>query len=188
MLRGAAEQCPDSDLREAIVEQSERIDQIVRYQRQRAAVAGISSVTRSVDVVPVLERLCAGLDKVHRDRGIAAKRVLPSQLMLRADQGDLFELFGNLLENAYKHARARVRISAAQQTGGIEVVIDDDGPGIATQDVDRVLRRGERADQHHPGEGIGLAVASGIVTQYQGTLSIGTADTGGASIRITLPG
>lgn len=187
ILRGSAEQCPDRDLRQAIVEQSERIDQIVSYQRQRAAVAGISSVTRSVDIVPILQRLSAGLDKVHHDRKIEVERVLPPQLRLRADQADLFELFGNLLENAYKHASQRVRISARQQAGWIEVTVEDDGPGIAASEIDRLLRRGERADQHHPGEGIGLAVVDGIVSQYEGTLRIDRADIGGASLHVTLP-
>ena len=188
ILRGTAEQTVDNDLRRAIVEQSERIDQIVSYQRQRAAVAGVSSVTRSVDLAPVLRRLSAGLDKVHRDRGIHCDVSVRDPLTLRADEGDLFELFGNLLENAYKHAVKRVAIVGRHERDRIEIRIEDDGPGIAPDEVARLLRRGERADLRHPGEGIGLAVVDEIVRQYAGTLHIERAGLGGASVRVQLPG
>jgi two-component system sensor histidine kinase PhoQ len=112
---------------------------------------------------------------------------LADDLQLRADQGDLFELFGNLLENAYKHCTAEVRVSAQRAPGRLEILIEDDGPGIAQQDVQRILQRGQRADQRHPGEGIGLAVVSEIVRQYGGDLAIARSALGGAAIRVGLP-
>ncbi|MBT8052006.1 MAG: histidine kinase, partial [Gammaproteobacteria bacterium] len=54
-------------------------------------------------------------------------------------------------------------------------------------DAERLLHRGERADRRNPGEGIGLAVASEIVTQYSGSLDIGSSELGGAAIRVKLP-
>ena len=187
VLRGAAEQDGDPALIEQINEQTLRIDQMVSYQRQRAAVAGISSVTRPIPLAPVIHRLCASLDKVHRDRGLGCTQQLTDDITLRADEGDLFELFGNLLENAYKQCRTRVQVSARIQGDRLQVLIEDDGSGIAATEVDRLLQRGERADQRHPGEGIGLAVVSEIVRQYGGTLDIGKSDLGGAALRVTLP-
>ena len=119
------------------------------------------------------ERLCASLDKVHRDRGIRCDLDLAADVALRADEGDLFELFGNLLENAYRHCRSRVRVSARMLDDQLQVDVEDDGDGIAAEDVTRLLQRGERADQRHPGEGIGLAVVSEIITQYGGTFNVG---------------
>ncbi|MBT8428679.1 MAG: histidine kinase, partial [Gammaproteobacteria bacterium] len=98
VLRGTAEQCGDAMLREQISEQTLRIDQMVSYQRQRAAVAGTSGVTRPILLAPVLQRLCASLGKVHRDRGLRCIQQIPGGIALRADEGDMFELFGNLLE------------------------------------------------------------------------------------------
>lgn len=187
VLRGAAEQGGDPALIEQINEQTLRIDQMVSYQRQRAAVAGISSVTRPIPLAPVIQRLCASLDKVHRDRGLGCTQQLTEDITLRADEGDLFELFGNLLENAYKHCRTRVQVSARIQGDRLQVLVEDDGSGIAATEVERLLQRGERADQRHPGEGIGLAVVSEIVRQYDGTLGIGKSDLGGAAVRVTLP-
>ncbi|MGB5568814.1 MAG: ATP-binding protein [Sedimenticolaceae bacterium] len=187
VLRGAAEQHADRDFREQITEQTRRIDEIVSYQRQRAAVAGTSSVTRPIPVTPILRRLCASLDKVHHGRSLSCKLRLPGQAQLRADEGDLFELFGNLLENAYRHAKAQVRVSVLEPGRQMQFDIEDDGEGIDDQDVERLLQRGERADQRHQGEGIGLAVASEIVSQYGGELRILRSDLGGARISVLLP-
>lgn len=187
VLRSAAEQQCDPAQRALLVEQTERIDQIVSYQRQRAAVAGVSAAAPQVALAPVLRRLCAGLDKVHAARGLRCTIDIDDTLSLRADTGDLFELFGNLLENAYKHARSEVRIVAtAPDKTRREVCIDDDGGGIAAHEVERLLRRGERADQRHPGEGIGLAVVAEIIAQYGGRLAIEASPLGGARVRATL--
>lgn len=187
VLRGSAAQAGDPGLRGLIDEQTRRIDEIVTYQRQRAAVAGGSAVTRPVALAPVLRRLAASLDKVHRERAPACEILVDEGLRLRFDEGDLFELFGNLLENAYKHCQRRVRVAAAEQQGGIEISIEDDGQGIPLDDAERLLRRGERADQRHPGEGIGLAVVSEIVRQYGGRLAVERSNLGGARLRIEIP-
>jgi len=187
VLRGSAEQVADPALRGLIAEQTRRIDDIVSYQRQRAAVAGGSGVTRPVALAPVVRRLCASLDKVHRDHGPACRIAIDDTLRLRFDEGDLFELLGNLLENAYKHCSRQVRVTAAAAHDQLQIDIDDDGDGIDPSNAERLLRRGERADQRHPGEGIGLAVVSEIVAQYGGSLAIQSSDLGGARLRVRLP-
>ncbi len=187
VLRGAGEQTNDPALRELLDEQTERIDEIVSYQRQRAAVAGTGGVPRPIAIGPLVRRLCDSLDKVHRGRDLHCRSEIDDRVRVRADQGDLFELFGNLLENAYKHCVQQITISATREHDKLRVMIDDDGPGIPSSDVERILQRGERADQRHPGEGIGLAVAGEIVRQYQGVLTIGRSSLGGACIEVTLP-
>ena len=187
VLRGAAENDPDPERRGLLVEQTERIDQIVRYQRQRAAVAGSNGVVPTIGLAPIVQRLISGLDKVHGARGVRCELDIDADLQLRADQGDLFELFGNLLENAYKHARARIVVKVRKTAEHLQIRIEDDGPGIPVDDATRLLKRGQRADQRHAGEGIGLAVVNEIVSQYDGELSIGRATLGGAMIEVALP-
>jgi len=187
VLRGAAEQLDESGLRTQIGDQVQRIDQMVSYQRQRAAVAGTSGVSHPVVLAPILRRLCSSLDKVHHDRDLQCTLQVPERLTLRADEGDLFELFGNLLENAYKHCRHQVHVTMQSQARLLQASIEDDGDGIASEDRQRLLRRGERADQRHPGEGIGLAVASEIIELYGGTLHIDNSALGGAALKLMLP-
>ncbi len=187
VLRGAAEADSDPERRRLLVEQTERIDQIVSYQRQRAAVAGTSGVTPSVELTPIVRRLVDGLDKVHTGRGLRCELDIDADPRLRADRGDLFELFGNLLENAYKHARSQITVTLRHLDGQLRIQVDDDGPGIPAEHAARLLQRGQRADQRHAGEGIGLAVVNEIVTQYAGQLHIGRSTLGGASIVVHLP-
>lgn len=187
VLRGVAERLQDTDSRRLVDEQTRRIDQLLNYQRQRAAVAGRSGVTRPISPLPVLQRLCESLHKVHRERDIDCVLSVDSSDHLRADEGDLFELFGNLLENAFKHCVRDIRVTIRQRATDSHICIEDDGPGIDAADAERLLQRGERADQRHPGEGIGLAVVDEIVRQYGGTLEIGRSALGGAALRIRLP-
>jgi len=187
VLRAAAEQSDPARIADAVNEQTQRIDQIVSYQRQRAAVAGTSGVSRPMPLYPVVHRLCASLAKVHRGRAIRFDIDMPQDIRVRADQGDLFELFGNLLENAFRHADARVLVSAGRHGDRLVVEVDDDGAGIDPRDAPRLLRRGERADQRHAGDGIGLAVVTEITGQYGSDLEILRAEIGGARLRFSLP-
>lgn len=187
VLRGAAGSHTDADQAELIAQQTGRIDEIVRYQRQRAAVAGNTTVNRAIALQPIVARLGASLEKVSVERGIRLVLDLPDGLRLRADEGDLYELFGNLLENAFRHAVSTVIVAARSDSTDMTIDIDDDGQGIAEADSQRLLQRGERADQRHPGEGIGLAVVSEIVNQYQGRIEILRSATGGARFRIRFP-
>jgi len=187
VLRGTAGTHTDAEQANLIAQQTNRIDDIVRYQRQRASVAGNATVNRPVHLRPIVERLGASLEKVSIDRGIRLVMNLPDDLQLRADEGDLYELFGNLLENAFRHANSQVVVCAGADGSGITLDVDDDGAGIAEADSQRLLQRGERADQRHPGEGIGLAVVSEIVEQYRGIVRILASPEGGARFRIHFP-
>jgi two-component system sensor histidine kinase PhoQ len=109
------------------------------------------------------------------------------------DEGDLMELLGNLLDNAYKWCGGNVRVTAQpvsqalHHRTGLVLEIEDDGPGVPTDKLRAVLARGVRADESVPGQGIGLAVAQDIVRAYQGTLDIGVSPLGGARLSIAFP-
>jgi two-component system sensor histidine kinase PhoQ len=94
------------------------------------------------------------------------------------------ELLGNLLDNAYKWCRGRVRVSAARRKGRLEIAVEDDGPGISVEEAGRLMERGMRADETAPGHGIGLAVARQIVLAYGGTIEIRRSPLGGAEVRL----
>ncbi|WJW75404.1 ATP-binding protein [Thiohalobacter sp. IOR34] len=186
VLRGAAREHAGSPLAAVVEEQSARMGQIVDYQLQRAATAGQGALRPPLRLRPVLERLCASLDKVHADRGLRCELEVAAELQCALDEGDLFELAGNLLENAYKWARGRIRLQAGLEDGRLRLVVEDDGPGIPETEVEAVLARGRRADQSVPGHGIGLAVVKDIVEAYQGRLEIGRSELGGARLELEL--
>jgi two-component system, OmpR family, sensor histidine kinase PhoQ len=69
----------------------------------------------------------------------------------------------------------------------LHIDIEDDGPGVPTDQTERILERGQRLDTSIPGQGIGLAVAAEIVRSYDGNIRIYRSDLGGARFNIALP-
>ena len=99
----------------------------------------------------------------------------------------MLELLGNLLDNACKWARRRIdiRVSLGRD---LDLTVADDGPGIAEEDRDALLRRGGRLDEQEPGHGLGLAIVRDLVEAYHGTLGLNQSDhLGGLSVNVRLP-
>ncbi|MGS2723379.1 ATP-binding protein [Porticoccus sp. GXU_MW_L64] len=168
------------------MEQLERMDQIVRHQLQRATV-GSSASNHRCQVAPVVQRLLAALKKIHQPAGVRFTTELDPNCLFRGDEADLMELLGNLLENACKYGAGEVWVGAAIINHRLQLTVDDNGPGIAPEKRESILRRGVRADTTTPGQGIGLAVVQEIVTAYQGTLYIEDSPLGGARFRVVMP-
>ncbi len=174
-------------VRAAVGEQVERMDHIVQHQLQRGATAGRSSVTRAVVLRPLVERLGRTLAKVYAEKSVTLDIEMAADARIRADEGDLTEMIGNLLDNAFKWCRARVRLSVSLQSDTCELFVEDDGPGIAEAVGEQLLERGARADESVPGHGIGLAMVRDIVAAYGGTVEISASALGGAGLRVRLP-
>lgn len=93
----------------------------------------------------------------------------------------------NLVVNAARHAAARVDVTVDDG----RVVVDDDGPGIAPQDRERVFERFVRLDDARErdagGTGLGLAIAREVARELGGDVVLGTAPAGGLRAVVTLP-
>ncbi len=172
---------------DAVQEQIARMDHIVSYQLQRAATAGQLHLTAPVPLRGVIDRLIESLNKVHRDKQVQVVADIEAESCFHGDEGDLMELLGNTLDNAYKWCRHRVRISAGSDAGHLILRIEDDGPGIGASDADLILQRGVRSDERVPGHGIGLATVRDILQAYGGDIVIERSPLGGADIRLRLP-
>jgi two-component system sensor histidine kinase PhoQ len=187
VLRGALADSKTSAVDTDVVqEQVARMNHIVSYQLQRAATAGRVRLTAPVPLRAVIDRLIESLNKVHRDKQVQTIADIEEESCFHGDEGDLMELLGNTLDNAYKWCRHRVRISAGDDTGDLILRIEDDGPGISSSEADLILRRGVRIDECVPGHGIGLAAVRDILEAYDGDLVIERSRLGGAEIRLRL--
>jgi two-component system sensor histidine kinase PhoQ len=177
------------DMRALMEEQLGRMDNIVAHQLQRArtGTAPASILAPPVPIRRVAERLLASLAKVYRDKGVEVTLSVPQELQINGVEGDLMEMLGNLLDNAFKWCRKEVRIGAYMSKGLLIIAIEDDGPGIAPQDAEPLLARGVRADEAVPGHGIGLAMAREICEAYGGRLGVESSTLGGARICLNLP-
>ena len=97
-------------------------------------------------------------------------------------------LLGNLMRNAAEAARSHIEILVTSHGADAIVTIDDDGPGIPSNERERVFRRFERgAHARHIGTGLGLAIASAIASDAAGSIAIDDAPLGGARLTVRLP-
>lgn len=177
------------DARE-INEQIARMDQIVRYQLHRAVTDARNGpvLGQRCDLSKATQRLGRALEKafVHEDKVMD----LPDpadNLFVAMDSNDVLEVLGNLIENGFKYGRSVIMVSFARTADGIEVHVDDDGPGISPAAREQILTRGKRLDTFQPGQGIGLAMVSDILDSYGVSLRTGKSPLGGARFSLTLP-
>ncbi|HIP52574.1 MAG TPA: GHKL domain-containing protein, partial [Chromatiales bacterium] len=125
--------------------------------------------------------------KVYRDHELDIDLTLSKDAAFRGDPTDLMEILGNLLDNAFKHARHRLALSVRQEKGVLRLEIDDDGPGIPAEIRDEVLQRGMRGDESVAGQGIGFAAAEEIISAYGGRLDLDDSPLGGARVVVSFP-
>jgi len=167
--------------------QLEQIIKSIDYQLQRAATEGRTTLQAPVAISELINKITASLDKVYREKQVKYQSKLDTALTLSADEGDMYELFGNILENAYKYCTSKVNAGIMSDEEHITFYVDNDGAGIPQAAQADILKRGKRMDTQTEGQGLGLAIASDIVDAYQGKISLGNSQLGGACFIITLP-
>jgi signal transduction histidine kinase len=132
------------------------------------------------EAAPVLARLADVLRRTDRGGRIGIALEAPPGMMLPVHADQLFEMAGPLMDNAVRYARAQVRVSAAAR----ELTVEDDGPGLGSEDREQVVLRGQRADQRPGGHGLGLSIAHDLAEATGGQLVLETSDLGGLKARI----
>ena len=172
----------------AIEQQVDRMRRQVDYHiaHTRAAAAGAAPGTLC-SISESTEGLARALRRLYAERGLAIDVRVPADLSARVQREDLDEMIGNLLDNACKWGRARVGIFAHRSGSIVEVVIDDDGNGLASEMWEAVLQRGVRADEASPGSGLGLAIVRDLADAYGGSISVEASPLGGLRARLRLP-
>ena len=151
----------------------------------RARLAGDSKSGRRFVPRDDIDSLVSTMKRVYQDKQLIIEQDFQTEANWPADQEDMLELFGNLLDNACKWANTTVRISIG--TDHI-AVIDDDGPGCPPDLMESLRSRGRRLDETVDGHGLGLSIAHDIVTFYKGHLDFaGSPDLGGMRVKVNLP-
>lgn len=182
------------ELRAELDEQLKRMNDLVSYQLSRAASGGHKLFAAPLAVEANAEEIVRGLEKVYATKGVLCEFEIDPEAQFYGEKGDLQELLGNLLENAFKWAGSRVLLTAKagentpKRRPGLLLRVEDDGPGIPDEKIALVLQRGVRGDERVQGHGIGLAIVQDIVRSYRGELQVGSSEElGGASFEVTLP-
>jgi len=164
---------------------------LIATRLQRAAASARISNAPAMDVKTQVERLVQSLKRVYSQELINVDVIIEPGLAFYGEQRDFLELAGNLLDNAFKYGKGQVRISvqtldSEDARAGICLQVDDNGPGIAEDERERLLQRGVRGDERVEGHGLGLAIALEIVSAYHGDITINKGKLGGTRVSVTL--
>ncbi|MBS0431681.1 MAG: two-component sensor histidine kinase [Proteobacteria bacterium] len=182
-----------AQIRQELLTQLQRMNDIVAYQLARAAASGHKTYAAPIAIAGPAEAVVSSLEKLHAARNVLCEFDIEEGARFYGEEGDLMELLGNLLENAFKWARHRVLLGVRSlpppnnrvRRPGLEITVEDDGPGIPSEQVERLLQRGVRGDERVPGHGIGLAVVEELLHAYRGQLQVErSAELGGTCFRL----
>lgn len=167
----------------------ERMQGIIEHQLRRAATSGRVIGQQPVDVAPIVQQLRVAMLKVHASKDFVIELALTPGAQFVGDAADLTEALGNVVDNACKWCRSRVRVEASSNSlSALRIVVDDDGPGMPDELRNHGPERGRRADENKPGHGIGLAMVGDTVELYGGRLGLEPSPLGGARVVLELPG
>ncbi len=179
--------------RSSVLDQVRRMNELVAYQLSRAATSGRQTFASAVPIAGHAEDLVQSLEKVYAAKNVLCEFDIEDGAVFYGEQGDLLELMGNLLENAFKWAGhgvllvVRMEPQPGKQRPGLRLSVEDDGPGIAGDKIEKVLQRGVRGDERVQGHGIGLSIVQDIVHAYQGELVVDRSpELGGARFSVRL--
>ena len=183
-----AEAAGQMDLAETVRREVERMRRHVSYHlaHARAAASSARAGTRSV-AVDAAHGLVRALVRLHADRGVAIEVDMDPSHAVRCQREDLEEMLGNLLDNACRAARTRVRVRSTLDGLNLILAVDDDGPGLEPALSEAVLERGVRADEREPGSGLGLAIVRDLAELYGGSIALTRSTLGGLKAALTLP-
>ena len=154
--------------------------------RARAIGRRASAHARAV-VWDSLEAVQRVLDRLYEDVTVDIAGDHAAQV--RVERQDLDEMIGNLVENAAKYGGGRVFVTVEPRDREVDILVEDDGPGIPAADRGSLFSRGARLDTTgKPGTGLGLAIVRDVAEIYGGRVTLEESeDSGGLLARLTLP-
>ena len=187
MLTEASQQ-PGS-LAEVVERQAATMREQVDHHLRRARAAARSQTSgERTPVEPILDELAVTLERIFQDKGVEIDWRCPETLCFQGERQDFMELAGNVMENAGKWCKGRVRTEAfASSPEQMSLTVDDDGPGLPPDRWSDALKRGQRMDEHTPGSGLGLSIVDELARAYGGSVTLGASPLGGLRVTLVLP-
>ncbi|MEY2666201.1 MAG: hypothetical protein RLZZ384_372 [Pseudomonadota bacterium] len=157
------------DIRSQFQKYANDILNLVERELKRARISGIGGKDLlGFNPQIELQILSKVLKTLYRDKSLTITISAPDML-INYDRQDILELIGNLADNASKWAHERVNITMKNHDG-LEIIIEDDGPGCSHEIISELIARGLRASETKEGHGLGLAIVNDIIEFYDGKL------------------
>jgi signal transduction histidine kinase len=172
----------DTVCREALVMRR----QVDHHLARARAIGRRASAHARARVWESLEAVQRAVDRLYENVTVDIAGDHDSQV--RVERQDLDEMIGNLVENAAKYGGGRVFVTAEPHGALVDIVVEDDGPGIPEKQREALFQRGARLDTDKPGTGLGLAIVRDVAEIYGGKVTLEESeDLGGLLARLTLP-
>ncbi len=190
VLRTSIEKNTTGEVSSELDTQLLRINKTISYYLNRASARGAGSTLTPIKVSLVIEPLIKALKKVYFEKNIQCHLQLDETAIFYGHEGDLLELLGNLLDNAFKYGKNQISLEIKKVHDGLSFIVEDDGEGIAVENRAQVMKRGARLDEvgDISGHGIGLSVVADIVKAYEGSIHISESKLGGAKFKMIFDG
>lgn len=170
---------------EQVQQASRQVDWHLARARASAAVRATGLRTPVLEPVQALLRTMA---RLHAARGLSFELAAQAQdAAFRGEAQDLYELLGNLLDNAGKWARARVVVDVQAEGEQLCLTVDDDGPGIPAAERERMFQRGVQLGEQRQGSGLGLDIVRTLAETYGGSVQALVSPMGGLRMQLKLP-
>lgn len=196
LKNAAASGTSDDVLRQSVDEMEAFVERQLRRARVAAraeARAGAQAPTIAYRT-PVLQNLQDLVfmmeQKYDHTKAVDISIEAEADVTFRGEREDLLEMVANLIDNACKYGRSQVIVRLLppfESDGMMEVVVEDDGPGLSEEELARAMARGARLDEAAPGQGLGLSILKETVDLYAGELLFERGELGGLKARLRLP-
>lgn len=158
---------------------------ILRFARQQP------SEKTSLDLNEVVRYSVSLLAGYANERGVVLQVELAADLpLVLANRVELEQVLMNLVRNSVQacSGAGRVGIETLEDSGGIRLIVRDDGCGMSEAEREHAFDPFYTTRQAHGGTGLGLSTVHGIIADHDGTVDIDSAPGSGAVVSITLPG
>jgi signal transduction histidine kinase len=124
---------------------------------------------------------------------VLTQAIAPDLPPVSVDRDRIRQVLVNLLTNAHEYcaAGASIHVTANSNAGGVELAVNDNGPGMAADQLDHIFERFTRGDagltQHVGGTGLGLAISKSLVELHGGAITAESVEGQGSTFRVWLP-
>jgi two-component system sensor histidine kinase PhoQ len=176
----------DKDCRIRLANKLTDIDKHIEIEMHRVRFGGPQS-GKSAKPVPQARELVWMLDILHDTKQFELVTIIDEDHHWPIEEQDFNEIIGNLIDNAGKWANHSVTVSIFEKNSYYIILVEDDGPGIDQENIEKIGSRSVRLDQNITGHGLGLSIAIDIVERYQGIINFSKNRAGGFSAAVELP-
>ncbi|MCJ8191647.1 sensor histidine kinase [Sphingomicrobium aestuariivivum] len=178
----------ESDLDEIVCREATVMRRQVDHHLARArAIGRRASAQARAHVATSLDPIERAVTRLYD--GVTVDVAGDREACVRVEKQDLDEMLGNLVENAAKYGGGRVFVTIEASAPVVDILVEDDGPGIPKDQRDAIFARGARLDTTgKQGSGLGLAIVRDVAEIYGGTVALSESeDLGGLLARLSLP-